>query len=477
MIRSRAGQNAGRYQLAWLNIYSPPHPGERGYGTPFDNVDLAPNGPFAYYHRARGTSRSGDKTPSHPNRFVKEDDLNTIKNLVVAVTLLAVGYGAHVVLTRPVGGPLELSGDWLASMPEGDQADTLEPEVTLGTEEELVSSAPATNPIFSESVPADRAPLPVQPEGDDAPGDTSAEAQMATHLLAADSPPSPQPLDGASGGKLGESPPDDAQPTDQSTATAESPSASSSAGDGSPADTDGFDAVWQLAKAKLQQAELKDALLILSLWYSDPEADEDQKRDLVPLLDQLAGTVIYSREHLVEPAYVVKENETLDQIAEQFQVPIMLLAKINGIDSPDTLTRAERLKVVHGPFRAETSLPRRELTLFVGDLYAGRFPVRLGNDLPDREASLVVIEKSENRPYVNADSQTEIAGGHTDNPYGQHWMGLRDAQNGESGRLAIHGIGLASTAEDPRACIGLSRQDAEDLFAILSIGSIVEITK
>jgi LysM repeat protein len=406
--------------------------------------------------------------------------LNTIKNLVVAVTLLAVGYGAHVVLTKPVGGPLELPGDWLASNADKDQPETLEPEVTLGTEEELVSPAPAPLPIFSESVPPDRSPLPVQPQEDHGPSDMpAAEAQVATHLLPADSPPSPQPDQDASGAELGGSRPEGAQPAEQPTASAETPSPSSSAGHGSSADTDGFDAVWQLAKAKLQQAELKDALLILSLWYSDPQADEDQKRDLLPLLDQLAGTVIYSREHLLEPAYVVRENETLAQIAEQFQVPIMLLAKINGIASPDTLTAAERLKVVHGPFRAETSLSRRELTLFVGDLYAGRFPVRLGNDLPGREASLVVSEKSENRPYVNADSQTEteIAGGHPDNPYGQHWMGLRDSQTGESGRLAIHGIGSACTVEDPRACIGLSRQDAEDLFAILSVGSIVDITK
>ena len=41
--------------------------------------------------------------------------------------------------------------------------------------------------------------------------------------------------------------------------------------------------------------------------------------------------MIYSTEHQLEPARVVKPGETLDTIAKEYNVPSQLLAKINGI--------------------------------------------------------------------------------------------------------------------------------------------------
>ena len=55
------------------------------------------------------------------------------------------------------------------------------------------------------------------------------------------------------------------------------------------------------------------------------------------LLGQLAGTVIYSTEHQLEPATRREARRNLETIAKEYNVPWQLLAKINGIPSPDRL--------------------------------------------------------------------------------------------------------------------------------------------
>ena len=37
--------------------------------------------------------------------------------------------------------------------------------------------------------------------------------------------------------------------------------------------------------------------------YYDPNLPAEQAKEITELLDQLAGTVIYSRQHYLEPAY------------------------------------------------------------------------------------------------------------------------------------------------------------------------------
>jgi LysM repeat protein len=246
----------------------------------------------------------------------------------------------------------------------------------------------------------------------------------------------------------------------------------------SGADSDELAALADAVQQHLDRDEIAPALRALSDWYRSPGAAEEHKVQLHPLMDQLAGTVIYSRRHLLQPAYIVREEDTLEEIAQRHQVPTVLLAKINGIVPPYELFPGERLKVVEGPFRAETSVARREMTLYLGPLYAGRFPVRLGREFPGQEAVMEVVEKLEQRAYTDPTTHEETAAGHPDNPYGRCWIGLREpGETAGSPGLGIHGRGDQCGPDDARGCIGLSPRDAEDLHSILSIGSTVRITR
>ena len=107
----------------------------------------------------------------------------------------------------------------------------------------------------------------------------------------------------------------------------------------------------------------------------------------------MAAKVIYSREHLLESPYLVQAGDTLDTISDRYQVPALLLARINGIRNPQNLPPGKELKVLKGPFSAQISTDRSEMTLMLADRYAGRFSVVLNSDLSRATGIWKVREK------------------------------------------------------------------------------------
>lgn len=146
-------------------------------------------------------------------------------------------------------------------------------------------------------------------------------------------------------------------------------------------------ASWPTIQQSLERGELAQALEQLSSWHNDPSLAPADAQQVETLLSQLAGTVVYSTEHRLEPARIVRPGETLDTIAQEYNVPWQLLAKINGIAAANQVQPGQELKVIRGPFSAVVDLTRNELTLTVGGRYAGKFPISApqGSMLPAGE--------------------------------------------------------------------------------------------
>jgi LysM repeat protein len=230
-----------------------------------------------------------------------------------------------------------------------------------------------------------------------------------------------------------------------------------------------FSSVKRDAETHLKAGRYRSALATLSAAYGDPVLTDEENDTLLRMLDPLAGKVIYSREHLLEPSYTVRRSDTLMDIAEQYKVPWQLLANINGVENPRVMMQGTELKVVRGPFRAEISLDGNELTLFLNQLYAGRFPVTFGREPAPEIGDFTVEFKEEGRTYY-ADDGREVSTSSSENPYGGIWIDL-GASN-----LGIHGSAQQETYADA-GCIGLSPRDARDIFGILSVGSRVTIIR
>ena len=84
---------------------------------------------------------------------------------------------------------------------------------------------------------------------------------------------------------------------------------------------------------------------------------------------------------------MTQPGDTLERVAQRYNVPWQLLARINGLMPPgapnsDDATKDQplpvgmELKVVRGPFDAVVRLDKHELTLLLQNRYAGRFPHR-----------------------------------------------------------------------------------------------------
>lgn len=227
-----------------------------------------------------------------------------------------------------------------------------------------------------------------------------------------------------------------------------------------------FENAKTVASDQAAKGQLKDALATLSVFYNSTDLTDAQRSDLVDFLDALAAQVIYSTEHYLDLPYTSAAGETLDQIARRYQIPTEVLARINGLEPTAVINSGTKLKVIPGPFRAEVDLKRNELTLFLGELYASRFPVSTGSDPNPQPGSYSVVAKDRNRNYYGAGAP--IMATDANNPYGGYLIDLGN-------QISIHGS--SSSSNDKLGCISLSPADVADVYGMLSSGSQVTIKR
>jgi lipoprotein-anchoring transpeptidase ErfK/SrfK len=357
-----------------------------------------------------------------------------------------------------------------APSPGGDASSTTTEPVTLPGADTLPSEIPqvasesanpptATPPAWPTIPSAESAPTPEPPSPVATPATPTEPSQSV----------SPAASLNGNGGPDGSSPAA-ATGNDAASAARDLPamSAENASADPPSARRTGFARVMQSAQSKIDDGQWYEALFTLSLQCNSPDMSAEERTRLLDLLDPLAAKVVYSNEHLIEPAYEVRRGDTLASIAQRYNVPWQLLANVNHLDNPETLAPGTQLKVIPGPFRAEVDVNGKELTLFVGRLYAGRFPISVGNDPSPAAGEYRVNDKQPGHAYYASDGRT-IPAEDPHNPYGQIWIDL-------GGDVCIHGS-AGNTGDSGMGCISLSPTDANDLFGILSQGSSVVIRR
>jgi hypothetical protein len=390
--------------------------------------------------------------------------MNTVKTVVVTVILMAVGYGVYVSLWQKPdpataektddapGAPTTVLGQESSTTPSphattAANATSVPPVGTLGPQ----------TPLFgSNSRAANNAPPAAQP-----PLDSSNDRVTLIPGPAAPTPPAVPSM-----------PPPGVVPGNPPAADRNPPPAA-----GVAAGPENFRANYlsfiKQVQTTLDEGRLPEALQSLTKFYEWPDVPDAERGEVEQLLDQLAGTVIYSKKTFdgMEPLYTVRQGDTLDSIANSCNVPALLLARINGLD-PQQLQPGQSLKLLRGPFTAVISLDRHELTLKLeGGYYAGRFPIGIGVDCSKLEGTYNVHDKTP-RPIYRGPDGVNYAGDDRQNPLGKYWIGLTD-------RIGLHGT-IDETSigrDDGRGTICLKNRDIDDLFGILSVGSQVVIRR
>ena len=391
--------------------------------------------------------------------------MNSLKGLFIIVVLGAIAYGAYVSITRkqqinaPGGNAPLFSEGSTTGPPELAAAATPQFPTGAGT------VATELNPSNFGTAPP-RFTMPKHPPAPSAtitptPGGTSPSVTAAPYAQYGNAaPPVATTL-----------PQQNPLATNATVSEGDSPIFASRKSGQSPL-PDKFDSLLKAAERELNEGRMTQAHLALSNLYNNPEMSPAQASRVAELLDQLAGHIIYSKLHLLEPPYTIKRGETLEQIAQSYNVPWQLLANINGIRDPRRLEPGKQLKVVRGPFNAVVDLQRYELMLMLAGRYAGRFPIGVGLDCAELEGTYVVCNKTVSPQYYGPNRE-QISAGDPRNPLGKLWIGLGE-HPGQHCRLGIHGTGDPTSLHTTsgRGSIRLGDKDIEDVSGILSVGPV-----
>jgi hypothetical protein len=221
------------------------------------------------------------------------------------------------------------------------------------------------------------------------------------------------------------------------------------------------------ALEKAQMGNLAEALEMMSQYYERVELDYAEHTDLVDLLDALSREVIYSDRHLLGPPHQVSSQDTLQNVAEKNRINPELLAAINKLGDSQALVPNSTIKVIEGPFRAQVSLSRGELTLFLRKMYAGRFPVSISSINQPPQGTFEIVDRRRDRTYYG--TNVVIPAAAPTNPFGGYWLSL-------GSNLSIHGSPEQITSDlEGAGCISLAPLDAADVYRILGKGASVEI--
>lgn len=364
--------------------------------------------------------------------------MSSLKTMFVFAVLAAIAGGVYISLQRNPVGPMQQSDPFAEQWPES-------PSVQLGGQPPAADLGQTVSPPWSD---------PSQPMGATSGG--MAPPFDASQLAPAASSPN-------ASFQLPVGPAPGSQATTAGPAASVPPGIGAAAAAASPpplpptASTDPmeFAAFMDGVRQKLQEGRFVEVLQVLSEYYEKPNLPETQWNQVVDLLDRVAYAVIYSRDHMLEPAYTVRPGDTLPNIAQNYNVPWQLLAKINGITDPESLEPGQQLKVVRGRFEAEIDMARYELTLKLRGLYAGRFRIGVSPQARSLSGSFLVQDKSSGTLGQDA-----------------CWIKLAD-------QVIIHAASDPGEIGTDQAggSICVEPDQIENLHAILSLGSLVRIVQ
>ena len=381
--------------------------------------------------------------------------MQSIKNTVVSIILLFLSYGVYQVITKPL--PSEVSSGDFQPLSIADPVEPTIPPDLLAEPDGigLAASAPASKAIPPQLLDFDE---PAEPAFSDS-NDTSEplnslesfEPQSSfaeSNLSFQDDPLSPPASQFQSDSEI--------IPSTVMTTVASRSSATidddtdNSLPTSAPA-TPTLTESWSKINQMVEHAQFKDALVSLSNFYRNENYEAVERPQLLEYLDALAAKVIYSSEHhLRSLPYIIQPGDTIGSLARNWQIPAQLIYNVNvdKIPDPNDLEAGVEIKLIQGPFDAEIDSNEQQLTLYLGDMYAGRFSIQPGNRVDQGEYQIVDKSAKDNleRPY---------------------WMALN---NGGS---------IFAATQPPNGAneIAMNPQEAEEIFSILSATSKVTIIR
>ena len=133
-----------------------------------------------------------------------------------------------------------------------------------------------------------------------------------------------------------------------------------------------FDENWNAIQDASDSFQLAKALALINDLTRRSDLTDEQHAKLIQKGNELAEMVIFAaNKHLALPAHTFRPGSTLEEIAQDHQLPISFLRAINRWAENEGPTAGDSIKVLQGPVALQVDLPRSGILVSVGNLYAG----------------------------------------------------------------------------------------------------------
>lgn len=196
-----------------------------------------------------------------------------------------------------------------------------------------------------------------------------------------------------------------------------------------------------------------------------PEQKESVRRDF----EKLNMQILFSRIETPESEfYTVVAGDSLYAIAKKFKTTIDLIKKSNAL-SKDTIYAGVKLKIMKGSFSVRIDKSDNALTLFLNEKFVKQYDVSTGKDNITPVGDFEIVNKLENPTWFHAGAVVPPES--PENILGTRWLGFNYQGYGIHGTTDPDSIGKQVSA----GCVRMRNQDAEELYAILPVGTKVMI--
>lgn len=172
----------------------------------------------------------------------------------------------------------------------------------------------------------------------------------------------------------------------------------------------------------------------------------------------------------ISEVYSVKAGDTLSAIARRFNTTVPLLMAANHLNS--TLIRpGKRLKVTPGKFSIVIDIKNNTLSLNYDGKIFKVYTIASGANKSTPLGSFKIVDKIPNPVWYS--SKGVIPTDSPENILGSRWIGLSISGYGIHEAIDLSDLGKYVS----RGCIRMKKEDLEELYDIITIGTPVEIVE
>mgnify|MGYP001560202855 CR=1 FL=1 len=204
--------------------------------------------------------------------------------------------------------------------------------------------------------------------------------------------------------------------------------------------------------------------LLLERFPSSPLVGETQERLWEVNIELLFSPIVTD----MDVVHEVRPGDTLSDIAAASRTTVDLIRRANGLKD-DTIYPRQQLKVPTGRFGITVDKSQNKLLLTEDDEFVKAYTVATGENGSTPEGTFTVVNKITDPIWFRQGAV--VPPDSPENILGTRWIGISAKGYGIHGSTDPDPIGQQVTA----GCVRMTNAEAEELFAIVPVGTEVTI--